>query len=411
MNKNRRETGMNRRNFLKSAGGAAAFSVVGAGAVRGAKANSRLKLGVIGCGGRGTWIADLFKKHGGYEIHAGADSFKDRVENFGKKHGVDGKRLFTGLSCHKKMLASGVDAVAIISPPYFHPQQTMDAIEAGVHAYVAKPIAVDTPGCNTIRDAAKKAAGKRCLLVDFQTRATAFYIEAVKRVHAGAIGDFAFGEAIYHAGSPFGRMHKYLTKDTVTGADRLRAWGLFRSLSGDIITEQNVHTLDVASWIMNAPPVSARGTGGRLIRNLGDCYDYFAAFYQYADNVGITFSSKQFPGHGSKPDGIRNRMFGSKGVLEAQYGGEVMIRGKKDTFYRGGKTSRIYKDGATANIAAFHDSAINGTFDNPTVEPSIRSTLVTFLGRKAAYTDREVTWKEIVDSTEKMEPDLEGLED
>jgi predicted dehydrogenase len=403
------KTRISRRKFTGGAAAALSFTIVGPHLVRAAGAGSKIKLGMLGCGGRGSWIASLFQKQGGYEISAAADYFDDRVNAFGDKYKVPKDRCFTGLSSYKKVIEAGVDAVAIISPPYFHPEQTLMAIEAGVHAYVAKPIAVDVPGCNTIGEAVKKAAGKLCLLVDFQTRANEFYIEAVKRVHAGGLGDLVFGEAIYHANSPFRSKYKYLQKDDVTAEDRLRAWGLSRALSGDIITEQNIHTLDVASWIMNQEPISACGTCGRKARSVGDCSDYFTAHFEYKDKVGITFSSKQFSGHGSKPDGIRNRMFGTKGVLEAQYGGEVLIRGGKDNFYRGGKTSQIYQSGAVNNIVAFHKAVTEKKFDNPTVAPSIRSTLVTILGRTAAYRREKVTWDEIVKSDEKMQPVLKGL--
>jgi hypothetical protein len=162
------------------------------------------------------------------------------------------------------------------------------------------------------------------------------------------------------------------------------------------------------SWIMDAEPVSAVGVGGRTIRPVGTCNDHFALLFEYPNKVGITFSSKQFNGHGTQPDGIRNRMFGSKGVLETAYGNDmVMIRG--ENFYRGGKSPGIYKDGAVANIKTFHESIIEGKFDNPTVAPSVRSNLVTILGRTAAYTGRKARWRQLIKSTEKLDADLRGL--
>jgi len=245
--------------------------------------------------------------------------------------------------------------------------------------------------------------------VDFQTRSDPFYTEALKRVHAGAIGEMVFGEAIYHANCPFRRMYDAWRKNPTNSETRLRAWGLDNVLSGDIITEQNIHTLDVANWIMGQPPLWAAGTGGRTIRPVGTCWDHFALVFQYPGNIGITFSSKQFDGHGTQPDGIRNRMFGTKGVLETAYGGQVMIRGKGDTFYRGGSSPAIYKDGAVANIAAFHKSIAGGDFANPTVKESVRSNLLTVLGRTAAYEQRKVTWKEMLAKGEKLDANLKGL--
>jgi predicted dehydrogenase len=397
-----------RRRFIAGAGTAAlSFTVVKSRLLRGYDANSKLDLGIIGCGGRGTWIAQLFKQHGGYNVVAAADYFQDRVDNLGDKLGVDNARRYTGLSGYRRLLEE-VDAVAIESPPYFHPGQAAEAVEAGCHVYIAKPLAVDVPGCHSLADSGKKATARNlCFLVDFQTRAEPFYREALKRVHAGALGKFAFGESTYHAGCPFKRMYDTWRDDPDNPENRLRAWGLDRVLSGDIITEQNIHTLDVMSWIMDTEPIWAVGTGGRTVRPVGTCYDYFALLFQYPNDVGITFSSKQFEGHGSQPDGIRNRMFGSKGVLETQYGGQVIIRGQN--FYRGGKTTEIYKQGAVNNIATFHENIARGNFDNPTVAPSVRSNLVTILGRTAAYQGRKVTWYEIIRSKKKLDADLRGL--
>lgn len=399
---------ISRRRFMAGAGAAAlSFTAVKSELVRGAGANSKVNLGLIGCGGRGTWIANLFQQHGGYNVVAVADYFQDRTDNAGEKLGVPPANRFTGLSGYKKLLEK-VDAVAIESPPYFHPEQAADAVDAGCHVYVAKPIAVDVPGCHSIGDSGTKATRKKqVFLVDFQTRADPFFIEALKRVHAGALGEFTFGEAIYHADCPFKRMYESWRSDPDNPEMRLRAWGLDKVISGDIITEQNIHTLDVMSWIMDAEPVSAVGVGARTIRPVGTCNDHFALLFEYPNKVGITFSSKQFPGHGTKPDGIRNRMFGSKGVLETQYGGQVIIRG--ENFYRGGSSPKIYPEGAIANIKTFHRSIVEGTFDNPTVAPSVRSNLVTILGRTAAYTGRKATWGRLVKSTEKLDTNLKGL--
>ena len=397
-----------RRQFIAGAGTAAlSFTVVKPQLVHAYDANSKLDLGIIGCGGRGTWIAELFKQHGGYNVVAAADYFQDRVDNLGNKLGVDNAHRYTGLSGYRKLLEEA-DAVAIESPPYFHPEQAAEAVEAGCHVYIAKPLAVDVPGCHSIADSGKKATRKKlCFLVDFQTRAEPFYCEALKRVHDGALGRFAFGESTYHAGDPFPSKYKYLKDDPRNPENRLRAWGLDRIISGDIITEQNIHTLDVMSWIMDEEPIWAVGTGGRTVRPVGTCWDHFAILFQYPNDVGVTFSSKQFEGHGSQPDGIRNRMFGSKGILETQYGGQVIIRG--ENFYRGGKNPGIYKEGAVANIATFHKSIASGNFDNPTVEPSVRSNLVTILGRTAAYQGRKVTWHEIIRSRKKLDANLKGL--
>ncbi len=397
-----------RRDFMAGAGAAAvSFAVMEPSLVRGSAANSKINLGLIGCGGRGSWIANLFQKHGGYNLIAAADYFQDRVDEVGKL-GVPEANRFTGLKGYLKLLEK-VDAVAIISPPYFHPEQAAAAVAAGKHVYLAKPIAVDVPGCLSIEESGKKSrANKRGFLIDFQTRVDPFYMEALRRVHEEkAIGEIAYGEATYHATCPFRGKYKYLQDDPNSGENRLRAWGLDKVLSGDIITEQNIHTLDVMNWIMGVPPLWAAGTCARKVRPVGTCNDTFSAVFQYPNNVGITFSSRQMEGFDTKPDGIRNRMFGSEGVLETEYGGQVIIRGKH--FYRGGSSPQIYPEGAVANIKNFYDNVTGGKFDNPTIETSVRSNLITILGRTAAYTGRLVTWEEMLKANEKLDANLKGV--
>jgi myo-inositol 2-dehydrogenase / D-chiro-inositol 1-dehydrogenase len=374
------------------------------------QAGAKVKLGLIGCGGRGVWIAKLFQKHGGYEIAAVADYFKDRADQAGIGLGVPESRRFTGLAGYKRVLETKVDAVAIESPPYFHPAHAAAAVDAGVHVYVAKPVAVDVPGCDSIAASARKAtAKKRAFLVDFQTRTHPSFIEALRRVHAGGLGEFVFGEATYHAESPWEQWYEAVRAEPANPEVRLRAWGLDRALSGDMITEQDIHAIDVMSWIMDAPPLYAIGCGGLKARpKVGTCWDHFVIYYQYPEKVGVQFSGRQFKGHGTA-EGIRNRMFGSKGILETEYGGAVLIRG--ENFWNGGKTPEIYESGAVANIAAFHQAIVEGDFRNSTVAPSVQSNKLTILGRKSAYENRMVTWAEILKDGERLEPDLRGLKD
>ena len=190
---------------------------------------------------------------GGYEIYAIADYFPDRAKAAGDRFGVADSRRFSGLSGYKRLIDSGVEAVLIESPPYFHPEQAAAAVEAGKHVYSAKPVAVDVPGCRTVEASGKKATEKKqVFLVDFQTRADPFFIEALRRVHAGDLGKIAFAEGIYHADSPFAQFYDALHSNPRDPETRLRAWGLDKVLSGDIITEQNIHTLDVVNWVMGA---------------------------------------------------------------------------------------------------------------------------------------------------------------
>ena len=399
---------LSRRDFLVHAGiGIAATSTMSRAVAQGSAAGRRIRLGLIGCGGRGKWILDLFLEHGGYEVVGLADYFQARIDEAITKSRLTTAKTFTGLQCAEKMIAhGGLDAVAIISPPYFHPAQAQAAVAAGLHVYLAKPVAVDVPGCHSISESGKTAREKgQVFLVDFQTRMNEFYVEAVRRLHAGGIGDYCFGEGIYHA--------ERLAIKTAPGTPeaRLQNWVFDQALSGDIIVEQNIHTIDVMSWIMrDSPPVRCTGTGGRRVRiDVGDAWDHYALVYEYPNQVGVTFSSRQFNAHG-EPGGIINRMFGTKGVYSSKYGGQVMIRGAAESFYRGGMTSAIYKEGAVANIKAFHEQVSTKDAANPTVAPSVTSNLVAILGRTAAQEKRTITWTELIASKKRLKADLSGLE-
>src|SRR5215471_18573348 len=166
-----------RRRFLAGAGVAAVgFTILKPELVGGAEANSKVNIGVIGCGGRGGWIAELFAKNGNYNVVALADYFQDRVDKVGEKLNVPASNRFTGLSGYKKLLEQKIDAVAIETPPYFHPEQGAAAVDAGKHVYSAKPLAVDVHGCQSITETSEKATQKKlAFLVDFQTRAMPAY--------------------------------------------------------------------------------------------------------------------------------------------------------------------------------------------------------------------------------------------
>jgi len=397
---------LTRRRFLASAGASAvSVTLLNAKLVRGTEANSKIDLGLIGCGGRGAWIAGLFAKHGGYNIAAVADYFPDKTDAAGEKLGVPASKRFTGLSGYRKLLESKVDAAAIISPPYFHPQQAAAAVEAGKHVYLAKPVAVDVPGCQSIARSGQQATGKRQIfLVDFQTRPTAAYQEVVKRVMAGEIGPIKSAEASYMCDLYFEAMDAQFRQSRKDADARLRAWAVDRVLSGDIITEQNIHVLDVATWFLDAEPLKAVGAGGRARDFQGDCWDHFAVIFTFPKDVILTFSSKQF---GTAYNDIMCRVFGTTGTAETHYGGKVWVRGHDEVF--SGDTNNIYADGAINNIAAFHKSITDSKCDNPTVAPSVRSNLTTILGRTAAYQRREVTWTEMMKRSEHWEFDTRGL--
>jgi predicted dehydrogenase len=395
---------VDRRGFLAGAT-AAGLLMVKPELVAGSQANSKVRMGIVGCGGRGTWITELFMKHGGYDLVAAADYFKDRVDGLGDKFKLDPAKRFTGLSGYKRLLDAKPDVLVIESAPYFHPEHAMAGVDAGCHVYVAKPIAVDVPGCLSIAEAGRKATEKKlCFLVDFQTRTDEFYREAIRRVHAGDLGPLVSGESVYYCGGTWGGAES-LAKDPKNPQNRLRAWGLDKILSGDVITEQNIHTLDVATWIADAHPLRAYGDCSRKGRpDPGDCHGNFSVIFWFPNDLLVTFASKQY---GTGYDDIGCRMFGPKGTIETHYAGTVFIRGEKS--YKGGKSPYLYSDGAIKNIADFHANILKGQCANVTVAPSVRSNLTTILGRTAAYKKAVVTWDEMMTTAEKYEFDTRGL--
>ncbi len=396
---------IDRRKFIAGTGAAAlTFSIVKPEQVRGSVANSKLELGLIGCGGRGKWIAKLFEEHEGYRFTAGADYFQDKIDVFQEQFNIEKTRCFTGLDGYKRLLDSKVDAIVVQSPPYFHPMHAAAGVEAGVHVYLAKPVAVDVPGTLSVEKSGKKATEKGLVfLVDFQTRAHEYYQEAVKRVQFGDIGPIVSGEASYFAGITWGKAYDLYKQTPLSAENRLRGWGLDQALSGDVITEQNIHALDVASWILDAHPESAIGTCGRN-RKYGDCNDHFSVMFTFPGNVVVTFNSKQF---GKGYDDILCRMYGTRGTLDTHYFGSVSIQGDKP--YKGGELGHLYKDGAVSNIADFQKFISSGQTANTTVPASVRSNLTTILGRTAAYQKKLISWQEMMTANEELIPDLAGL--
>lgn len=395
-----------RRTFLaNTTATVAAFSIVDARLVRGAEANSKIKLGLIGCGGRGQWIADLFKENGGYQFTAVADYFQERVDQAGSKFGVGASQRYSGLSGYKRLLDADLDAVVIQSPPYFHPEQAAAAVDAGKSVYLAKPVAVDVPGCASIAESGRKATSKKlAFLVDFQTRANKAYQDAIAKIHSGDLGKIIMVEAAYQCSLMFENLDAELRKNPNNPEVKLKAWSIDRALSGDIITEQNIHALDVASWVMNAEPIKAFGTGGRRREFIGNCYDNFAVVFYYPNDVVVSFNSHQ---SGFGYDDIMCRAYGLNGTVDTHYAGKVTMRGRD---LRSDETSgNLYKDGTVVNIQTFRDALAKGDFSNPTVAPSVRSNLVTILGRTAAYKGEMVTWQEMISRPEKLTADLSGL--
>lgn len=391
---------MPRRAFLASTAALTSVTLLKPQTVFGAPANTVVELGLIGCGGRGIWIADLFVKTGKYRLVACADYFSDRTDAVGQKFQIEPARRFTGLAGYKRLLETKLDAVVIETPPYFHPAQATDAVSAGKHVFLAKPVAVDAPGCQAIAEAGRIAtANKLVFLVDFQTRANEHFRKAVGLAHQGAIGQLVLAEACYPwAGGGRGT-------PPATAEGRLRNWYYVLPLSGDFIVEQSIHALDLATWVINADPIRARGVGGRKVRPPASIYDHFAVQYWFPNDLVLSFTCIQ-----SIPfvkDEIRARVFGSDGVIDLDYFGRVFLRGKEESVRT--EVPDLYTSGAVVNIHEFHRAMTAGDYANPTVAPSVRSNLTAVLGREAAYRGTELTLAELIREGKKLEPDLSGL--
>ena len=401
-----KSNGMTRRGFMSGAGAAAlSFTVMKPSFVKGTSANSRIEAGCIGLGGRGRMIARMLQQHGGYQITAVADYFGQMAEAVAEQFKVPKPRRFSGLNGYKKLIASDVDAVFLETPPYCFPDHVEAAVQAGCHVYIAKPLGCDVPGCLRIAKMAQKAtAAKKVFLADFQTRTDPFYIEGIKRVREGAIGEVGMLSSEYNDES-FSDPPK-----TATIESRLQhlIWVNDVELGGSYLVNAGIHAVDVALWIAGGRPVSAMGSSRTARQNPhGDSHDVFSVTYQFADGLILNHRGE----HLKNRSEFRCECFaqGRDGFLETGYTGRVRILGNRGG-YRGGDVVDLYPRGAKRNIDTFHKSIVNGIYDNPTVEPSVNATLATILGREAAKRNTKLTWDEVIRENKRLEVDLTGLQ-
>jgi myo-inositol 2-dehydrogenase / D-chiro-inositol 1-dehydrogenase len=405
-----------RRGFLASSGLAAA-AVSFPNILRGQDATApKLRVGIIGCGGRSNNVGEMALADGRYEIVALADYFQDAVDRQGEKFNVPPNRRFTGLDCFKRLIdAGGIDIAAVLTPPYFHPEQVEAAVDAGLHVWLAKPIAVDAPGVARIEAAARRAAEKqRCFLVDFQTRALAHYNEAARRVANGDLGLLGYGEI--EGTCPAFELR--VPQDSQEA--KLKNWLQWRDLCGESIIEFSIHSIDMASLMIGRNPLSASGECGRFLLDElpdprpGDVKDHWIAMFDYGNGFKVQFRGKRFHGHDlPNQHGIYVRLHGSEGSLMADYSGEVMIRGKESFYgdrFMKQKIRGIYNMGITENWKTFHHNVTTGNYAQETVAPSVQSHYLALLAREACYRNGEsVTWDEVVASKEAFSFDTTGL--
>jgi predicted dehydrogenase len=390
-----------RRTFAKTAVGG--VLLLRPETVFGTQANSAVEVGIIGAGGRGNWIGPFFPEFAGARIVALADVVKANLHAARKKFDVEESRTYYGPDAYRELAHSKLDAVVIETPPYFHPEEALEAVEAGKHVYVAKPVAVDVPGCKTILESARKAAARNLtFLVDFQSRSQPVFQEAASRVARGDIGKPALAQIFYYAGRPSPDKAK---PGTEPGHARLMNFYMDRVLGGDIIVEQNIHVIDMANWFLGGHPLKASGTGGRADwsgtrYDAGDAWDHFVVTFWYPNDVHATFSSNQLT---SSFSDLCVRCFGIHGALDAHYGGLVRITG--DNAWMGAERDDTFKGGAINNVKAFVES-IRAAKPLNNADAAVESNLTAILGRTAAYRHGTVTWDELMASDEKYAADL-----
>jgi myo-inositol 2-dehydrogenase / D-chiro-inositol 1-dehydrogenase len=417
---------LDRRKFIGAAAATTGLMFIKPGLVRGTAANTAVRVGLLGCGGRGTEDATNLVDTGGARVVALADLFPDQLDaahaNFDKLQqakglsAIDASQLFVGPNAFHEIAASKeVDAIVVATPPYFHPQHLEAVVAAGKHVYLEKPVAVDVPGAEKVIDIGKRAEGKLSLDVGFQIRDCPPFVELVRRIHSGALGKIACGEAYYLSG--------YLDRPAWPNATpaerRVRNWVYDRALSGDIIVEQNIHVIDICNWILQSHPLKASATGSRLGRpaNDGDCYGNYNAVFHYPDGVDVTFSSTQFAKGWWD---VSERFFGTKGTSLSPYRGPLGIWGDepwqweasapKDAADQGfsatGKFTSNLELADPEKKKAFIESITSGNFHNQAAKGA-ESALSCMMARSAAYTGREVTWDELLKSTEVFDPKID----
>ena len=414
---------MNRREFLEKTLAAAAVGTL-LGAVDGRADDApvpatpapprayarKIKLGVVGLGGRGRWLAGLFRQHGGYDLHAVADYFPAVVDARGAALGVDPARRFSGLSGYKRVLESGVEAIVIIDIPYFYPEQAEAALEAGVHIYMAKPVAADVPGTLSIGRTGQRATGKqRVFLVDYQMPTDPLNAEVIRRVAAGGLGPL---QTVFSNGAAGGGA---LSDPPLTGnlEDRMQnlIWVNDDALGCGYIGNYDIHIVDAVLRAVGRLPASADGWGANYRpAPHGDALDSTCVSYMFDDGTVWNHQSVK---------GTCDAWFASTGSLAAEiqgrdasarvsYWGKAYVRGGA-MHLGGGPVENLYDAGALRNIATFHENVTQGRCANETVQQAVDSALVCLLGREAAAQRRKVTLTDLIRENRRLEVDLRGL--
>jgi len=400
-----------RREFLTRsavlAGTAAAASLPVHRAAHAAGSDT-LKIGLIGCGGRGSGAAvSALSVDPAARLTALADAFPDRMETArkalkkraGDQVAVDDDHCFADFDGHRRLLESGVDVAILAEPPHFRPIHLEACVDAGVHVFAEKPMAVDAPGVRRILDAGEKARQKNLSFVSgFETRYSQAAREAVRRVHDGAIGRIVAMQMTYNTGFLW---HRGRQPDWSEMQFQMRNWYYFTWLSGDHIVEQHVHLADFTGWIMHEePPLHAWGYGGRQVRvdpKFGDIFDHHSVVYEYPCGARLYALCRQ---QGGCYNEVSKLVLGSKGRLSPGRGGwgNYVIEGENNW------TST--KDQGHPELTTFREMYAGIRAGKP-INDSLtmaRSTMLAILGRMATHSGRKVTWDEAFHSERVLAP-------
>ena len=398
------DTSSNRRDFVKAGALISGFPALLAGATAG----KSIKVGLVGCGGRGTGAAAQALKADDYsELTAMADIYQERIDSSldtlrtssGAKVKVEKSKQFTGLNAYQQLIDSGVDVVLLATPPGFRPTHLDAVIQAGKHVFCEKPIAVDAPGVRAVLETVKLAKQKNVSLVaGFCWRYSNYIKAAFEQVQNGAIGDLQSYYATYYT-SPVKPMPPASQRPAgMTDVDwQIRNWYNFQWLCGDSLVEQAVHSADKIAWAMkDAPPVSCVAVGGRQIpAEDGNIFDHFEVNYQYPNNVRAFLGSRQIEGcYNENSDYIQ----GTQGTCIIGRGPNPRVEGKNSWTYQGTKND-MYQ--------AEHDALFASIRQGKPINDGQRmatSTMLAMMGRMAAYTGQQITWEQAMNSQEHIFP-------
>jgi predicted dehydrogenase len=405
MKTNHMNNQFSRRQFLSTtAKGSTAALLLPRGLAFG-KNQDTVKVGLIGCGGRGTGagIIDCAESSPGVELVAMGDLFEDHMKSAPEKikanlqnrglsvndiYKVSPETTFTGFDAYQKVLACDVDMVILTTPPNFRPQHLRAAVEAGKHVFTEKPVAVDPVGVRSVIESAGLAREKGLTLVaGTQLRRMQAYREAVERIHNGEIGEITGGQVVRTGGGMLDWMieEKDRRPHWTDMEYQIRRWLFWTWLSGDFVAEQHVHNLDIMNWIMQSHPVSCVGVGGRQVRTgigFGDIYDHLAVEYEYPNGVRIEYIGSQIDGYPWRGD---ERVAGSRGSAHLS-GNSGIIKGAASWQFDGDQPNP-----SVLQYAEMIDSIRKG---NPINEGRqvAESTLTAIMGRMSAYAGKVVEW-------------------